>query len=66
MIQKESCDVFVSLSRREVQWGVPRSRRCIWRCSLLQQLLYYIRFPQSGRNVEWGLVILKGKVRMQV
>ena len=66
MIQKESCNVLVSLSRCKVQRGVPRSCRCIWRGSLLQQLLYYIRFPQSGRNVERGLVILKGKVRMQV
>lgn len=66
MIQKECCDVLMSLSRGKVQWGVPRSRRCVWRSSLLQQLLYYIRFPQSGRNVEWGLVILKGKVRTQV
>lgn len=61
MIQKERGYIFMSLSGRQVEWGVPRSRGCIWRCSLLQQLLYYVCLPQAGRNVQWGLVVLNGK-----
>lgn len=65
MIQKEWGHVLMPFSGCKVEGGVPGSRGCIWRRSLLQQLLDYIRLPQSGWDVKWGLVILNGKAEVQ-
>lgn len=65
MIQKECGYILMPFSGWKVEWGIPRSRGCIWRCSLLQELLNYICLSQSGRNMEWGLVILNDKAEMQ-
>lgn len=59
MIQKNRSYILVPFPSRKVQGRVARRGGCIGRCSLLQQLLHDVCFPQAGRNVQRRLVILR-------